>query len=183
LATPVIQGLYPQARTPIGIEAAAARGRLLGMPGVSMKLFNPRKVLALGGLLIVTLAAGCAGGQGGAPYGYNTGYGSAYPYNGGAYVAPYPYNGGYRPVYPYAGVYPNPSYYNHYQQNRLSYNENYEKNLQIYDRQHPNNQVHPYNQQNAYNHQAPYNQQHSYNQQHAHNQPSNQQHQEHQEHQ
>jgi hypothetical protein len=164
-----------------------------------MKLFNSRKLLVLGGLLIVTLAAGCAGGPGGAPYGYNPGNGSAYPYNGGAYVAPapYPYRG-YQPAYPAAGVYPNPSYYNQYQQNRLTYDENYQRNLQTYDRdyqknleiynqQHPNNQVHPYNQQNAYNQQHPYNQQHSYspqhpyNQQNAHNRP-NQQYQQRQEH-
>jgi len=48
-----------------------------------MKSINPRKALGLGGLLlIVTLAAGCAGEQGwlNNHYGYSGGgYGSAYP--------------------------------------------------------------------------------------------------------
>ncbi len=47
-----------------------------------MELSNPRQALALGGLLIVTLAAGCAGGQAWSNnrYGYNGGgWGSSYP--------------------------------------------------------------------------------------------------------
>jgi len=47
-----------------------------------MKFINPPKALALGGLLIVTLAAGCAGGQAWSNnrYGYNGGgWGSSYP--------------------------------------------------------------------------------------------------------
>jgi hypothetical protein len=103
-----------------------------------MKLFNSRKALALFGLLIVTLAAGCVAGQGYYPYG-NSGYGSSYPYNSG-YQGSYPYTGGYR----------NPSSYNQYQQNRQTYCQQYLKNLQIY------NQRHPYNQQSP---QSPCNQQ------------------------
>src|SRR5271156_5963139 len=57
-----------------------------------MKTTNSRRlVLALGGMLIATVAAGCYGGGGGSgyyssqPYGYNSSYssyGSSYPYSG-----------------------------------------------------------------------------------------------------
>jgi hypothetical protein len=64
-----------------------------------MKSINPRKALALGGLLIVTLAAGCAGGQGWSndPYSYNGGgnWGSSYP-NLNSSGGPYPSTSVYR---------------------------------------------------------------------------------------
>jgi hypothetical protein len=156
LLTVKVQGAFPKARR-------------------FMKLFNFRKALALGGLLIATLAAGCAAGPGwsSSPYGYNAGYGSSYPYNGGGYGAPYPYNSGYQPSYPYTGGYQNPSYYNQYQQNRQTFNQQYQKNLQTYDQQHPYNQPQPH---------QPYNQRHPSDQQHPYSQPYNQQHKEHQDH-
>ncbi len=46
-----------------------------------MKSMDPRKVLVLGALLIVTLAAGCAGEQGlpNSRKGPDSGFGSSYP--------------------------------------------------------------------------------------------------------
>ena len=75
-----------------------------------MKLIGLRKALALGGLLTVTLAAGCAGGQGWSnnPSGYygNSGFGAVYPYNS-TYRSSYPYNNGYNRAYAYSGSHGN----------------------------------------------------------------------------
>jgi hypothetical protein len=135
-----------------------------------MKLFNSRKALVLGGLLIVTLAAGCTAGPGYSnnPYGYNSGYATS-PYNSG-YASSYPYNSGYAnsysgygSSYPYNGGYQYPqnqqSYNQQYWQNRQTFNQQYQKNLQTYNQQHPNA---PY-----YQHpKSPYHPQHRDNQQH-----------------
>jgi hypothetical protein len=59
-----------------------------------MQPINHRKLLALAGLLTVTLAAGCAGAQGGSNNdGYSAGgWGSSYP-NLNSSGGPYPSNG------------------------------------------------------------------------------------------
>jgi hypothetical protein len=54
-----------------------------------MKTINHRNlVMTLGGILIATLAVGCYGGGGGysnGPQGYNSSYGSSYPYSSYSY--------------------------------------------------------------------------------------------------
>jgi len=62
-----------------------------------MKLIHSRKALVLGGLLLVTLTAGCAGGPGWSSSRYGNGgggYGSAYPNRDGS-AGSYPYNSAY----------------------------------------------------------------------------------------
>jgi hypothetical protein len=51
-----------------------------------MKAINSRRVVVLGGILVVTLAAGCFGGgraYSNHPYDYDGGYGNSDPYNSG----------------------------------------------------------------------------------------------------
>jgi hypothetical protein len=120
------------------------------------KLFDAPKALALVGLLVATLAAGCAAGPGysGSPYGYSSGYGTAYPYNSGYGGGYYPYNGGYgySGGNGYNGGYQNPYYQyqqnqatfnQQYQRNQQIYNQQYQKNLQTYKQHYPNNPVPP----------------------------------------
>jgi|SRR5208337_4077307 len=125
------------------------------------KLFGARKALALVGLLLAMLAAGCGAGPGysGNSYGYTSGYGTAYPYNSGyggyngGYGTPYPYNGGYQnPYYQYQQnqatfnqqYQQNQATYNQqYLKNQQIYNQQYQKNLQTYNQRHPNNPVPP----------------------------------------
>ncbi len=66
-----------------------------------MKLFSFRTALAIGGLLIATLAAGCSAGPGSTSntYAYRSGDTSPYP-NNSSYGGSYPYNSGYGSSYP-----------------------------------------------------------------------------------
>jgi hypothetical protein len=63
-----------------------------------VKTTKSRKVvIAFGGILVATLAAGCYGGGRGYsnnPYGYNSAYGSSYPYRGYDSGYSYPQNYG-----------------------------------------------------------------------------------------
>jgi hypothetical protein len=74
-----------------------------------MRTVDPRKVLALGALLIVILAAGCAGGQGlsNDRHGYGGGgggFGSSYPNLDGS-AGSYPHNNVYGRLSPYKSNY------------------------------------------------------------------------------
>ncbi len=75
-----------------------------------MRTVDPRKVLVLGALLIVILAAGCAGGQGWSNdrHGYggdrSGGFGNSYPNLDGS-AGSYPHNNVYGSSSPYNSNY------------------------------------------------------------------------------
>jgi hypothetical protein len=78
-----------------------------------MRTISSRRVVVLGGILVVTLAAGCFGGDRGysnSPYGYNGAYYTSRPYEGG-YANPYPYNSGYNDTYSYPQSFGNSNSY------------------------------------------------------------------------
>jgi len=78
-----------------------------------MKIVDARKAVVLGGVLAVTLAAGCFGGGRGysnQPYSNNGGYYSSNTYDGG-YGNPYPYNRGYNDTHAYPQSFGNSNSY------------------------------------------------------------------------
>jgi hypothetical protein len=78
-----------------------------------MKTISSRTVTILGGLLALTLAAGCFSGgreSSNSPYGYNGTFYTSKPYDGG-YGNPYPYNSGYNDTHSFPQSFGNSNSY------------------------------------------------------------------------
>ena len=95
-------------------------------------IISLRTATMIGGILILTLAAGCSDGGGGGywnhPYGYNNGYNNGYNSSYSSYGSSYPYSG-YDSGYSYPRNYGN-SYNNSYStgyQNGVRADENRER--------------------------------------------------------
>jgi hypothetical protein len=78
-----------------------------------MKTIDSRRVVLMGGLVAVIVAAGCFGGDraySNSPYAYNGAYYRSRPYDGG-YGNPYPYNSGYNDTHSYPQSFGNSNSY------------------------------------------------------------------------